>query len=47
MENCGTSMLCEQGDMGLWNTPVSRQDQQQQLDESATSGGKKNEDADK
>lgn len=46
MENCGTSMLCEQGDMGLWNTPVSRQDQQQ-LDESATSGGKKNEDADK
>lgn len=24
----GTSMLCEQGDMGLWNTPVNEQDQQ-------------------
>lgn len=28
MSNNQTSLLCEQGDMGLWNQPLSRQDQQ-------------------
>lgn len=39
MDN-GTSMLCEQGDMALWNTPVNQEDQQK-LNESA--GTKKEE----
>lgn len=34
----GTSMLCEQGDMGLWNTPVNQEDQQK-LNESANNKG--------
>lgn len=34
MDTGGTSMLCEQGDMGLWNTPVNEGDQKK-LDESA------------
>lgn len=34
-ENSGTSMLCEQGDLGLWNTPVNEKDQQK-LQEAAT-----------
>lgn len=35
MDTGGTSMICEQGDMGLWNTPVNQNDQQKLNESSA------------
>lgn len=42
-----TSMLCEQGDMGLWNTPVSQQDQQLLESQQTQENSKKETEADK